>query len=984
MAGAVLHIGAHPDDEDSGLVAYLSHGLGVRAVYWSATRGEGGQNRRGAERGEALGILRTWESLLAREVDGGEVLFGPFYDYGFSKSGDDALRRWGRDHLILELARAIRIVQPAVVVVRWSGDAADGHGHHQAIGAVAAEAFDVAGEAGRFPEVLDARLPPWPTLKLYRSVGGDWQPGEDGEFGGRVENYERAGYVRVDTGEIDPIDGVSFQEQGHRAINMHRSQGIGLLPEPGPYYYYYRLERGALDAGHLGGGLFAGVDATLTGLLAHFPSVAAPLRTTLETVKEHAARAVESFHPDRPAEAGLAAAEGAAVLHELRNDVGEDQAAALQLYLTRKAREFEDVAAACLGVRVECLLDRARTTPGRPVRVRARVWAPARDAVDVAELRLETPRGWRLDRARPEDDAHLTGQGEWEICPPDEAPTTVPYWLREPRRPYRYTWPLEGPAADPLDPAAVTATAEVEVDSRRLSVRVPALHRSAFPGGFRELSLSILPRMTVRPRKRRELVPLPVEPIVLELVAGVRCIQDRGGDGVLTIRAPDGWDVYPDSIELSFARGGEGRTVAFEVTIPAGTGAGRYDLVYDLQCDGRNSAFDLETTRLVAEGATEPVDEDNCTAESHQISAACVEVCLIDAEFVRTLRYGYVEGAQESILESILRFGLDVALLSDDELAYGKLDGFDAIVVGPNAYNTRHALQQNAARLLEYVAEGGTLVVQYQGYGYAHGAFAPYPFTFNQPHDRVTDPDADVRFLNSGDPLLHLPNELTPADFDHWVHDRGLYFFGEWDTRYRPLFATADRGDVPREGGLLTASYGRGGYAYVGFSLHRQIPAGVQGAVRLFANLLGLAEARVRARKELLGRVRLFDSLSDDDLYEGARVMSERWIPAGTELVRQGDRGNEMFILYDGRMVAVRATGDEERVVEVLNPGDSLGEVAVLAGTPRAATVRAETDSRVLVLPADALKGWLRRDPDLAMRVMERLARLVVHDAPDG
>jgi LmbE family N-acetylglucosaminyl deacetylase len=992
-AGTVLHVGAHPDDEDNGMLAYLSHGLGIRAVYWSATRGEGGQNRGGGERAEALGILRTWESLLAREIDGGEVLYGPFYDYGFSKSGDDALRRWGRDDLVRELVRAIRLVQPALVVCRWSGSADDGHGHHQAIGQTADEAFDAAADPSRYPDLLDAGLLPWAAHRLYRSLGGDWQPGEDAQFGGLIEEYERAGHVRIDTGQVDPVAGVSYQEQGHRAANRHRSQGMGHLPEPGPYYYYYRLERdrnltGDTEAGE---GLFAGLDPSLTGLADHVPAAAALLQSPLEEAKEHARRAGDSYHPDRPSAAGLAAADGAAILHELRRElartVDTDATAALLPYLARKAREFDEVAAACLGVRVDCLLDRPRTTPGRPVRVRARVRNAGPDPVHVSAIRLEAPSNWvrepDTEPAGGSDADRIPAQAEWEIRPPDGTTPTVPYWLREPRGPYRYVWPPDGPLAQPLDPAPVSAIADLLVGSRSLTVEVPALYRSAFPGGFRELSLAVLPPMTVRPRERRELVPVPAVPIAIELVAGVRCIDDQGANGVLTLQTPPGWEAHPRSVDLSFSGGAEPRTLAFEVTIPAATPAGTYELVYDLQCEGQSTGFELETTHLPADGATGPVDEANCAAEAFRVRRASVEVCLIDADFVRTLHYGYVEGAQESIVRSLTRFGLEISLLNDEDLAYAKLGSFDAIVIGPNAYNTRRALQQNASRMLGYVADGGTLVVQYQGYGYDRSGLAPYPFRFNQPHDRITDPEAEVEVLDPAHPLMHLPNQLTAADFDGWVHDRGLYFFGEWDPRYHPLLATADRGEESQRGGLLVASYGRGSYAYTGFSLHRQIPAGVPGAIRLVANLLGLAEARVRARAALLRGVELFASLSEDDLYEGARVTSERWVPAGDDLVREGDRGSELFILHEGRIAAIKTSGGRERVVEVVHPGKSLGELAVLAGTPRAATLRAETDSRVLVLPAEALHAWLRREPDLAIRLMERLARLIIDQGPD-
>src|SRR5919106_3854084 len=241
MAGAVLQVGAHPDDEDSGLLAYLAHGLCVRTAYWSATRGEAGQNRLNAYRDEALGVFRTWESEDARGIDGTEALFGPFYDFGYSKSGSDTLAKWGRDAVVREIARAIRLVQPEIVISRWTGQPADEHGHHQAIGALTAEAFRAAGDPNLLPELRQLGLEAWAPRRLYQSVGGDWMPGQDlASLGAVREELEREGLVRIDAGAQDPIGGRTFQEQGISALDQHRSQGMSLLPEPGRFLYYYR------------------------------------------------------------------------------------------------------------------------------------------------------------------------------------------------------------------------------------------------------------------------------------------------------------------------------------------------------------------------------------------------------------------------------------------------------------------------------------------------------------------------------------------------------------------------------------------------------------------------------------------------------------------------------------------------------------------------------------------------------------------------
>jgi LmbE family N-acetylglucosaminyl deacetylase len=982
MAATVLELGAHPDDEDTGMLVHLSHGRGARAVYWSATRGEGGQNRRGPELEEALGIVRTWESLQARALDGGQVLYGPFYDYGYCKHGDDALRRWGREEVVREIVRAIRLVQPLVVVSRWSGGAGDGHGHHQAIGLVAEEAFGAAADGSRFPELAGQGLRPWRARKLYFSVAGDWQPGEASHFGEVIEEYEHAGYVRIATGDLDPVAGATYQEQASLAVNCHRSQGMGFVPTPGPYFYYYRLAGGGRDTD-----FFDGLDPTLTGLADGSDAGLPWLRERLLDVRVCAESAVEAFRPFDPAAAGLLAAEGASRLRELLLELAGpalagDEPAALEAYVARKARQFDETAAACLGLRVECLLDRPRTTPGRPVGARVRVWNTGPEAVEFVELDRTVPDGWSATEPVASGDGPAGGvlyEASFQFCPPDDAQLTVPYWLHEPRTAYRYAWPESESAGRPLDPPLAGVAVTVAVGGHRLTLGAAGLHTSAFPGGFRRLPLSVLPPLAVSPHQPRELLAAGDAETVLDVAAAVHCLEPGGAVGTIGLRAPDGWAVEPSRIDLGPMTEDETRTVRFEVTVPAGAAPGAYGLAYEVDCGGRESGFDLEPVRLPAEGALGPADKANCGWEAFRIRPAAVSVELVDVRLPATVPFATVEGMPEGILRALARFELDITELGDEELEFADLGAYGAIVVGPNAYNLRSAVRENAHRLLAYVAEGGTLIVQYQAYGYELEGLAPYPFRYHEPHDRVTAPDAPVEVLEPEHPVVTMPNRLTAADFDGWVHERGLYFFGEWDPRYRPILASADPGEPLQAGGLLTAHHGRGTYVYVAYSLHRQIPAGVPGAIRLLANLLGLAEARIRARVELLRGVRLLEDFSEAELSEAAGRMAEHTFHAGEYLTRQGGRGAEMFILTEGQVEVVQESGGAERVLGVVEPPESLGELAVLARAAHTAGLRARGDVTVLVLKEDELHAWLGQHPDLALRL---LARIIAHTDP--
>ncbi len=982
LAGAVLHLGAHPDDEDSGTIAYLSRGLGARTVYWSATRGEGGQNRVGAERGEALGIVRTWESLDARRIDGGDVLYGPFIDFGFSKSGEEALAKWGREEMVREVARAIRIVQPQVVLGRWSGGPEDGHGHHQALGLVTKEAFEVAGAAHALPEFAAQGLPAWQARKLYHSLQGDWQPGEDVALGAVVAANEREGVVRINAGEFDPVSGRTFHELAALGRNRHRTQAMAELPERGDYFYYYGLDRSVVPVQARERDFFDGLDPTLTGLIA-YPGGPDGLEPALRRARACAEKAVLCFHPADPREAGSAVLDGLEALREACRiaDSSADPAAGLALatLLARKAREFERAAARCFGIAIECLVAPRRVVPGSTVRATARLWCLGRERVDDASVRLRLRDGWAARPVEPLAAAeHRDGEpaltAAFDVAVPTTAEFSSPYWLRAHHGPYRYRWPDGAPAGLPFDPPLVNAAVDLSLRGRRLALEAPATSRETFVGGYRELPLAVLPPLALELREAHAILPLGGQEREVELQVVVRATQDAGAQGRVLLDVPEGWGAHPRYAEATLRRGGESHGLQFRVTVPRTAGPGDYDVAYGVTSGEHRHGVVLRPVWQGAPGVPRPADETTCIAEAFVMTPAVVSIHLLEADFVRTLRYAYVAGVEEEIVASLERFDLDMTLLSDDDLAYADLSTYDAIVVGPNAYLVRDAVRRGAARLLEYTERGGTLIVQYQGYAYQAGGFAPYPFRYDQPHGRVTFPDAPVTVLEPEHPILRVPNAIGRTDFDGWTHDRGLYFFGEWDARYVPLLECHDPGENPQRGGLLVAAYGRGAYVYSGYSFFRQIPAAVPGAVRLFANLLGLAEARIRERMALARTVELFASMSEGELYDVARLMSERWVADGAFLARQGEPGSELFLVLDGTVEVLKADPGGAVRRYVAAAGETVGELAVLADIPRSASLRARGDVKVLAIRGDHFRRLLRDQWDVAEGVLRLLA----------
>jgi LmbE family N-acetylglucosaminyl deacetylase len=983
-AGTVLHIGAHPDDEDAGLLPYLTHKLGVRCVYWSATRGEGGQNRIGPDKQEALGVYRTWESLAARALDGGEVLFGPFYDFGFSKSGEETLAKWGgRDVVAREIVRAIRMVQPQILISRWTGQAGDGHGHHQAVGAVALEAFEAAGDPHRFPELEEQGLAAWQPHKLYTSTGGDWQPGEEaGVFGTRRPEFEQDGCVRVDSGEFDPVSGQTYQEQAWRAFNQHKTQGMGFVPSKGPFYYYYSRCKSLVPAPTPESSFYDGLDRSLVGLADYPGQGSSSLREKLQAIVERAEIALAHFRAEDPAHAAGPLLEALSLLRGLEVALAEEPLSkearqALQRYLAGKLKDFEEVTAQCLGLSLECLAERARVSPGQGCRIVARLWNARQLPLESVEFGLHLPDGWMIQALNHEPhagDSAPQREAAFDVLVSAAAGLTCPYWLTMPRAGYRYQWPAAAPAARPLDAPLIEVACEVSYGGRRLSLSQPAILREAFAGGYRELPLAVVPPISLHPEVNREFLPLKSAPQHLEVQAVAHSQVDGSRvEGRLKLEAPPGWAVEPSERSFVLDHKGDSRTARFGLDIPQQTPAGVYPLRYVVECAGREYAVILSAVRMAAPGLPRLADEATCVKEQLIAAPAIGAIHLIDATFVPGLRYAYVQGADEDIVKALRHFGLDFHLVAEDELGYIDLDQFDAIVVGPNAYLIRDQLRKNAHRLPAYVAQGGTLIVQYQGYGYQRDEFVPYPFEYNQPHDRVTSERAPVTILQPDHFLFRQPNAITPADFEGWVHDRGLYFFGRWDKRYQALLACNDPGEEPRQGGLLLTSYGRGTYIYTGYSFFRQLPAGVPGAFRLFANLLAVPAARTLERARFLKNVPLFGFMNEEQLQTVARIMSERWIEDGVYLCHQGDQGDEMYLIVRGEVEIIKEAGGADSLLYLATAGEAIGEMQVLSRSARAAAMRARGDGHLLVIQGDHFRALMHQYPDMSDRVISTL-----------
>jgi LmbE family N-acetylglucosaminyl deacetylase len=862
----VLMIAAHPDDEDTELLTVLVRGMGVEAGYLALNRGEGGQNLIGDELGEALGLLRTSELLAARRLDGAAQFFTRAYDFGFSKTLADTWAQWPRDSVLKDVVRVVRRFRPQVVVSIFSGTPRDGHGQHQAAGWAAKEAFRIAGDSTRFPELQrEEGLSAWTPRKLYRSTRFD----------------TAATTLRLDGGVLDPAVGQSYHQIAMRGRSLHRSQDMGQLQGIGPSLVRLQLLEDRTAGGQ--DALFAGVDTTLEGLW----------QTGAPQERSSYVQAIRRYREliDSARSAPLEGSSLASLLLAARAELGK----ALSMRQTSVDRALDpleqqgerltDLIQRAEGLVTDALMDDERIVPGQRVTVTVSAWNAGPDTVEVQGF----VRDRMLELAGPADSTVVLSPGEigrWVYAGPVVAgpETSTPYFLQRPRAGDMYRWPGErhpddatpdpqqselvaspsgfGVAGSPFGPPLSATIRFRRAGSEAgwlLSRREIAWRTNDQARGEVRRPVVVVPRVDVRLVPENEVwragARIPQQ-FTVTLTHGARDTTQ----GAVTLELPPGWPPVPPQ-RFALTREDERREFRFAVRPPL-LKAGRYEL-RAVATDASGAKYGLAVLQ---------VDYPHIHPRSYT-SAATASVQLAPLTLAPLARVGYVRGAADRVPEALQSVGVPLELLTGRDLVARPLARYDVIVIGPRAWETDPDLPVANDLLLAYARGGGTVVVQYQQYGYFLGGFAPFPLTVgtrapgvanaatgvSQPsrpagtslallggHDRVTDETARVRIVDPASPVVRTPNRIGPSDWDGWTQERGLYFAHSWDPAWKPVLEMHDPGDSPLEGGLLVSRVGKGTYVYTGLAFFRQLPAGVPGAFRLFANLLALGRSSGR------------------------------------------------------------------------------------------------------------------------------------------
>jgi LmbE family N-acetylglucosaminyl deacetylase len=792
VVGSALYVAAHPDDENTALIAYLGNERLYRTGYLSMTRGDGGQNLLGDEKGELLGVIRTQELLAARRTDGSEQFFTRALDFGFSKGPDETLKIWGHDVALADVVWNIRRFQPDVIITRFPTTGEGGHGHHTASAILGVEAFSAAGDPSKFPDQLKY-VGVWQPKRLFWNRF-TFQPV-------KPDDPSVAKSLRIDIGAFNPLLGRSYTEVAAESRSMHKSQGFGAAERRGTFLNYFDQLAGDSAKSDI----FEGIDTSWSRYAGG------------DAVGKVLQQASDSYDAKNPAKTIPLLLQAYDLLDRLR----AGGAWASSPWADVKQRDLLNAIRACAGISIDVAAGDSSVTAGNSIPVSVSVVNRSDYPFNlsmVASRYADPSKGVNAPLAN-----NVPIKTDLSIKVPADFPISQPYWLRKPPNKGSYVVDDQQLIGIPENAAAIPIIVTLTDNAMHTIIfEVPAVYRwTDAVQGERTRSVDVVPAVTANLGAPVYVFPDTQAKPVTVLLRNVNAT----GPVTVRLRVPNGWTSDPASASVTFAKKGEESRATFRIKPPAGESNALVRAEVET-ADGKK--IDLGVTNI---------DYPHIPAQ-RVFSDASAKLVRTDIK-KRGTRVGYVMGAGDEVPTALRQVGYDVTLLTDDDLDRGDFAKYDAIVTGVRAYNARPRMRLAHPKLMEYVKNGGTLVVQYNSTNPQPLLVdVPGPYPFKVSTDRVTVEEAPVRFVHPDSPLLNVPNKITAADFSGWVQERGLNFVKDWDPQYQTVLASNDPGEPEKEGGELYAHYGKGTFIYTSYAWFRQLPAGVPGAYKMFVNLV--------------------------------------------------------------------------------------------------------------------------------------------------
>lgn len=802
--GTALYVAAHPDDENTSLISYLDNHEKARTVYLSMTRGDGGQNLIGSELAELLGVLRTQELLAARHMDGGEQRFTRAIDFGFSKHPKETLKIWDKDKVLADVVWAIRNIKPDVIINRFDHRTPGStHGHHTSSAILSMEAFDLANDSNVYSDQLQWTTP-WQPKRIFYNTSW-WQYGSQEAF----EKVDKSGMVKFDVGTYYPELGLSNNEIAAMARSQHLCQGFGRLTDRGSSNEYIELLKGDMPKEN---DVFDGINTTWSRVVGG------------EAVGDILYKVEEDFDFQNPSKHIPELVEAYQLLQKVEDEH----------WRTLKSKELKNIILVAAGLYLEASSASSSATPGSKATINIETINRSTPSITLKEIDIVgvgaklTPNKVLGDNQRENFEISFTI--------PENTSYTSPYWLNEPGTLGTYTVNDQTLIGKPETPSAFIAIFTLAFDGVEIPFEKSVVHRYSKPDkGELYEPFAILPEVTSKiDEKVLIFATSDTKEVQVKIRAGKNDVS-----GSVVLNHPSGWVVTPKSIPFSIAQKGEEIPVVFNVTPPNTESEGKLEPKVTIN----NKVFDKELVEI---------SYDHIPKQSVLLPS---EAKVVRMDIKKSGEHiAYIMGAGDNVPESLEQIGYQVHIVDPNDIQNGDLDKYDAVVVGIRAYNVVDALKFKQPVLFDYVKNGGTMIVQYNTAGRWANQFeniAPYDVTLSR--DRVTDENAEIEILAPNNSLVNYPNTITQKDFDGWVQERGLYFPSEWSSEFTPILSMKDEGETDKQGSLIVAPYGEGHYIYTGLSFFRELPVGVSGAYKLFANMLSVGKDEVKRDSNVKG-----------------------------------------------------------------------------------------------------------------------------------
>jgi LmbE family N-acetylglucosaminyl deacetylase len=775
--GSVLYLAAHPDDENTRLIAYTANEKLMRTGYLSLTRGDGGQNLIGTEQGALMGVVRTQELLEARKIDGGEQFFTRAVDFGYSKTPEETFAKWDKQKVLADVVYIIRKFRPDVIITRFPKTAYAGHGHHTASAILAEEAFDLAADPKAFPDQL-TYVDVWQPKRLFLNASTWW----DKDLPEKAK--DNPDYITIDVGTYNPLLGKAYSEIAAESRTMHKSQGFGAAKVRGTQTEYLLLKKGD----KFDNDVFDGIDFSWN---------------RIEGGKEISAliqKANNNFNAEQPEK----------IVPTLLEVFNKINALPYSSWKYIKLGETNRLISSCLGLHAEFIVDDYSATPGTSVTGIVNIVNRSNLKVKVTNIgvmekdstiNIELPKNEMLNINIP------------FVCKSEA--NTNPYWLN---KPYKGIFDVaqQDMIGTPINRNNNYAAIMLEVEGTFFYLTQPLQYKwTDRVKGEIYRPFVVLPKITAAvPENVYVFSNNEAKKVVVTIKA-----HQNDSKGTVSLALPKGWKASPEVAEFSIAEKNQEQQIVFMVT--PSTAASEVDMKVLINNTPAKEAIFIEYDHIKIQTV---------------IKEASAKMVRLDVK-TKGQKIGYIMGAGDEVPNALEQLGYQVVLLDEDKLKNGNLAQFDAILCGIRAYNTNKYMSNVYTPIMDYIKNGGNFIVQYNvNRGLVTDKIGPY--NFNISRDRVTEEDAKVAFVDAKHPILNYPNKLTTKDFEGWIQERGLYFADEWADEFQPILMMNDVGETSKKGSIIVAHYGKGSFIYTGISFFRELPAGVNGAFRLFANMV--------------------------------------------------------------------------------------------------------------------------------------------------